>query len=71
MNLENIVRNEFDELIDYLRTDNTARYSGEYDYLHLLNYTTPEEESEILEILKSLRKGLVRISDIQDDCYGR
>jgi hypothetical protein len=70
MNLENIVRHEFNDLIDYMRTNDTLLY-GEDDCLRLLNHTTTEEENEILEILKNLRKHLERICDIQNDCFGR
>lgn len=68
--LEQHIRNEFNELIDYVRTKDTSYY-GEDDYLHLFNHTTIEEENEIKEILKNIRIGLERLVEIQDDCYGR
>ena len=70
MNLENIVRHEFNDLIDYMRTTDNS-LECEDDYLRLLNHTTSEEEKEVIESLKTIRKHLERISDIQDDCFSR
>ena len=69
MNLEEFVRNAFDEINELTKTDNTDYYN--YDYLRLLNFSTSEEEIEIREIIKNIIIGLERIVEIQDDCYGR
>lgn len=69
MNLEEFVRNSFNEINELTKTDNTDYYTD--DYLRLLNFTTSEEEIEIREIIKNIIIGLERIVEIQDDCYGR
>lgn len=69
MNLEEFVRNSFNEINELTKTDNTDYYND--DYLRLLNLATFEEEIEIREIIKNIIIGLERIVEIQDDCYGR
>lgn len=41
------------------------------DYLCVLNHCTSEEQNEIKQIIENINSGLERISEIQDNCYGR
>ena len=68
-NLEDFVRNAFDEIHSLTTTNNTDEY-GE-DYLHCFNCVTSEENQEIHKILSSIMIGLERLQEIQDDCWSR
>jgi hypothetical protein len=69
MNLEEFVRNSFNEINELTKTNNTDYYND--DYLRLLNNCTSSEETEVREIIKNIIIGLERIVEIQDDCYSR
>lgn len=68
-NLEDFVRNCFDEINSLTLTNNTDEYSE--DYLHLFNSVTSEENQEIHKLLSNIMVSLQRLQEIQDDCYGR
>ena len=68
-NIEDFVRNCFDEINSLTTTDNTDEYSD--DYLHYFNRVTTEEHQEVHKILSSIMVGLERLQEIQDDCWSR
>ena len=65
--LEEIIRENFDEIHELSETDNTNPYSD--DYLRLFNHCTTEEELEVISILEDIKKKFDRLYDIQDNCY--
>lgn len=68
-NLEEIVREYYNEINSLT---NTHDLDGDVDdYLRLFNFTTLEEEKEVILILKDIIIKLQRLGKIQDDCYSR
>ena len=67
--LEDFVRNCFDEINSLTLTDNTDEYSD--DYLHHFNHVTTEENQEVHKLLSSIMISLQRLQEIQDDCWSR
>lgn len=68
-NLEDFIRNVFDEIHSITATDNTDDYCD--DYLHYFNRVTPEENQEVHNLLSTIMVSLQRLQEIQDDCWGR
>ena len=67
--LEDFVRNCFDEINSLTLTDNTDEYSD--DYLHYFNRVTSEENQEVHKLLSNIIVSLQRLQEIQDDCWSR
>lgn len=68
-NLEDFVRNSFDEINSLTLTNNTDEYSD--DYLYFFNQVTTEENQEVHKLLSNIMVSLQRLQEIQNDCWGR
>lgn len=68
-NLEDFVRNSFDEINSLTLTNNTDEYSD--DYLYFFNQVTTEENQEIHKLLSNIMVSIQRLQEIQNDCWGR
>lgn len=68
-NLEDFVRNSFDEINSLTLTNNTDEYSD--DYLYFFNQVTTEENQEVHKLLSNIVVSLQRLQEIQNDCWGR
>lgn len=68
-NLEDFVRNCFDEINSLTLTNNTDEYSD--DYLYFFNQVTTEENQEVHKLLSNIMVSLQRLQEIQNDCWSR
>ena len=68
-NIEDFVRNCFDDINSLTLTDNTDEYSD--DYLRYFNRVTTEEHQEVHKLLSNIIVSLQRLQEIQDDCWSR
>lgn len=67
--IEDFVRNCFDEINSLTLTDNTDECHD--DYLHYFNHVTTEENQEVHKLLSNIMISLQRLQEIQNDCWGR